>query len=180
RSATRDEELLRLHVLPHVTDVRLDDFALHHAEVVMANLSPKLSAGTRRHVAQVMSRLMNLAVYPGKWVKTTPIPRGWLPRPGDEKAKECLYPDEERALITCVDVSLLRRRAYGPTSSRGSPGQTSTWSTTASISTRTRRTSLARGTCVPTSSRLSRFGASTSAPTRRRLTASSSTTRAWA
>jgi|CZKU01.1.fsa_nt_gi integrase len=113
RSATRDEELLRLHVLPHVTDVRLDDFALHHAEVVMANLSPKLSAGTRRHVAQVMSRLMNLAVYPGKWVKTTPIPRGWLPRPGDEKAKECLYPDEERALITCVDVSLLRRMAYG-------------------------------------------------------------------
>src|ERR1700679_567337 len=80
RSATRDEELLRLHVLPHVADVRLDDFELHHAEGVMARLASKVAPGTRRHVAQVMSRLMNLAVYPGKWIKTTPVPRGWLPR----------------------------------------------------------------------------------------------------
>jgi integrase len=113
RSATRDEELLRLHVLPHVADVRLDDFQLHNAEIVMANLSGKLSPGTRRHVAQVMSRLMNLAVYPGKWIKASPIPRGWLPRAGDEKAKECLYPDEDRALLACGDIVLLRRMAYG-------------------------------------------------------------------
>jgi integrase len=99
--------------LPHVTDVRLDEFALHHAEVVMASLSSKLAPGTRRHVAQVMSRLMNLAVYPGKWIKSSPIPRGWLPRAGDEKAKECLYPDEDRALLECADVPLLRRLAYG-------------------------------------------------------------------
>jgi hypothetical protein len=31
RSAERDEELLRLYVLPHVRDVRLDEFDLHDA-----------------------------------------------------------------------------------------------------------------------------------------------------
>jgi len=122
-SADRDEELLRLYVLPHVRDIRLDEFTLEHAEYVMANLPEKyertgkpLSAGQRRHIAQTMSRLMNLAVYPGKHVKATPIPRGWLPKPGPDKAKECLYPDEERALLVCAGddgIPLLRRFAYG-------------------------------------------------------------------
>ncbi len=113
RSAERDEELLRLYILPHVEQVRLDEFTLADAECVMANVPAKLSPGTRRHIAQVMSRLMHLAVYPGKWIQVTPIPRGWLPKPGGDKAKECLYPDEDRALMACADVPLLRRLAYG-------------------------------------------------------------------
>ena len=113
RSAERDEELLRIYILPHVKEVRLDEFTLADAECVMANLPAKLSPGTRRHIAQVMSRLMHLAVYPGKWIQVTPIPRGWLPKPGGDKAKECLYPDEDRALMACADVPLLRRLAYG-------------------------------------------------------------------
>jgi integrase len=63
-----------------------------------------------------MSRLLHLAVYPGKWTKASPIPRGWLPKPGEDKAKECLYPDEDRALLACAGedgVPLLRRLAYG-------------------------------------------------------------------
>jgi integrase len=113
RSARRDEELLRLYVLDHVSDLQLDAFSLEDAEGVMAELPAKLSASTRRHVAQTMSRLMNLAVYPGKWIKASPIPRGWLPKPGADKAKECLYPDEDRALLACAQVPLLRRLAYG-------------------------------------------------------------------
>jgi integrase len=113
RSAARDEELLRLYVLPHVRDLPIATFTLEDAEEVMAKLPAKLAAGTRRHVAQTMSRLLNLAVYPGKWIKASPIPRGWLPKPGEDKAKECLYPDEDKALIRCADVPLLRRLAYG-------------------------------------------------------------------
>jgi integrase len=119
-SSDRDEELLRLYVLPHVRDVRVDEFTLNDAEFVMSNVSTDLAPRTRRHVAQVMSRLMNLAVYPGKWIKATPIPRGWLPRPGDDKAKECLYPDEDAKLMAGISVDpgkagvpLLRRLAYG-------------------------------------------------------------------
>ncbi|MGH7439083.1 MAG: hypothetical protein ACRENE_25625, partial [Polyangiaceae bacterium] len=49
RSAERDEQLLRLYILPHVKEVRLDEFRLADAEFVMANLPAKLSPGTRRH-----------------------------------------------------------------------------------------------------------------------------------
>lgn len=113
RSSPRDEELLRLYVLEHVGDLRLDTFTLEDAEGVMAALPAKLSTSTRRHVAQTMSRLFHLAVYPGKWIQVSPIPRGWLPRAPPDKAKEYLYPDEDRALLGCVGVPLLRRFAYG-------------------------------------------------------------------
>jgi integrase len=131
RSANRDEQLLRLYVLPHVHDVRLDEFDLHDAERVMANLPDTsarakrpLAAASRRHVAQVISRLLHLAVYPGKWRRASPIPKGWLPSLPPRKAKECLYPGEDALLLggTSVeqgkagplpDVPLLRRLAYG-------------------------------------------------------------------
>jgi len=131
RSSGRDEELLRLYVLPHVSDVRVDEFDLNDAEVVMASL-PEVNArtgralapATRRQVAQVMSRLMNLAVYPGKWRTGSPIPRGWLPSATSIKAKECLYPSEDALLMAGksvemgkerlrADVPMLRRLAYG-------------------------------------------------------------------
>jgi integrase len=104
---------------------------LEDAEVVMASLPEAshrtkrpLAPATRRQVAQVMSRLMNLAVYPGKWIKVSPIPRGWLPSLSPAKAKECLYPSEDALLLggksvevgkvgPLLDVPLLRRLAYG-------------------------------------------------------------------
>jgi integrase len=131
RSSSRDEELLRLYVLPHVRDVRLDEFDLHDAEIVMASLpevNPRtkraLAPATRRHVAQVISRVTHLAVYPGKWRPASPSPKGWLPSLPPRKAKECLYPNEDARLLTgrsmevgktgpLPDVPLLRRLAYG-------------------------------------------------------------------
>jgi integrase len=120
RTASRDAELLRLYILPVARDIRLPDFELAHAEAVMAMLPAALSSATRRHVAQVISRVLRLAVYPGKWIGNSPVPRGWLPRVGDPKAKECLFPDEDACLLTGrsvepgkSDVPLLRRFAYG-------------------------------------------------------------------
>jgi integrase len=127
KDSENDKELLRVYIEPHVGDVRLDEFTLEDAELVMSklpdvskNTGRPLSAATRRHVAQVMGRIMNLAVYPGRWRKESPIPRGWLPHPGPAKAKECLYPDEDAKLLCGKaaqtgkrDVPLLRRLAYG-------------------------------------------------------------------
>jgi integrase len=63
---------------------------------------------------------MNLAVYPGRHRKESPIPKGWLPKPGPGKAKECLYPDEDALLLVGKasedgksDVPLIRSVAYG-------------------------------------------------------------------
>jgi hypothetical protein len=50
RSSGRDEGLLRLYVLPHMSDVRVDEFDLHDAEVVMASL-PEINARTGRALA---------------------------------------------------------------------------------------------------------------------------------
>jgi hypothetical protein len=89
-------------VVDHVGGLHLDAaFTLDDAEAVMARLLSKLAPGTRRQVAQTMLRLLSLAVY-GKWIRTSPIPRGWLPKPGADKAKKCLYPDEDRALLGCT------------------------------------------------------------------------------
>jgi integrase len=120
RSADHDAQLLRVHVLPHVEGVRVHEFTLDDAERVMANIPPDRAAGTRRLIAHVMSRVMKLAVYPGKWRKDNPIPAGWLPKEGAAKAKECLYPDEDALLMRGVsveqgkpDVPVVRRLAYG-------------------------------------------------------------------
>jgi integrase len=121
RSSDRDEQLLRNYVVPQLPpDLRVDQFGLEHAEVVMANLPEHLAPGTRGLVAHTMARLMRLAVYPGKWRKDNPLPPGWLPRKGSQKAKECLYPDEDALLLGGVsrqpglpDVPVIRRLAYG-------------------------------------------------------------------
>ena len=75
------------------------------------------------------------------------------------KAKACLWPEEDAKLASCAEVDLTRRLAYGVLTREGmraselarSSGGTSTWSTDACASTRTRRTTRARGRSLPTS-----------------------------
>jgi integrase len=131
-SVERDEQNLRIYVLPHVKDVHVDQFTLDDAEFVMASI-PEVSARTkrplrpasRRHIAQVISRLMRLAVFPGRLRKDNPIPPRWLPMVDEALAKESLYPSEDALLLGgrlvngrhpkghLSEVPLLRRLAYG-------------------------------------------------------------------
>ena len=113
RSAERDEELLRLYVFPVLEDVPLSAVSLDHAEQVMARIPQGRADGTRRHVAQVLRRVLKLAVYPGRHIVASPIPTGWLPSAKSSKAMECLYPAEDRALLACTAIPLVRRLAYG-------------------------------------------------------------------
>lgn len=113
RSAETDRLRAEKHITPHIGDRRIDEVSLDDAEMVMANLPEGASAGTRRQVAQIIRKVLALAVYPCRYRADNPIPRAWLPRAKSTKAKECLYPDEDRALLACTDVPLLRRLAYG-------------------------------------------------------------------
>jgi len=79
----------------------------------MRALSSDLSAATRRHVAQLMTRLLSLAVFPLRLLKANPLPRGFLPKPGPTKALAWLYPDEDRSVLGCADVPLCWRVLYG-------------------------------------------------------------------
>jgi hypothetical protein len=107
-----DDKRLERHVYPHVKGIPLSAFQLDHAELVMRRLPPR-SQATRRHVAQLMHRVLAMAVFPLRILTSNPLPRGWLPKPGDEKAKQYLYPSEDAALLRCREVPLCYRILYG-------------------------------------------------------------------
>jgi integrase len=112
-SSHKDEQYLRRYVYPVIGHLPVAAVTLDHADEVMARVPRHLSAATRRHVAQALRRLLGLAAYPAKLRAANPLPRGWLPGLGAEKAKDALYPDEEAILLGCLDVPITSRLAYG-------------------------------------------------------------------
>jgi hypothetical protein len=108
-----DASRLRLYVYPHVGDVPVNAFTVAHANVVMSKL-PEMSKANRRHVAQVIGRLMHLAVYPGQLIAATPLPRLWIPKlPKEGPAKAVLWPREEARLLKHKATPLLFRIFVG-------------------------------------------------------------------
>lgn len=79
RSAYTDLCNLRKYVFPVVEDMAIEDVTLEHYEQVMREIPRKLRSATRRHVAQVMRRVMQLAEYPAKLVTRNPIPANAMP-----------------------------------------------------------------------------------------------------
>jgi integrase len=83
------------------------------AERAMANLPATAKASaTRRHYAQLIARVLALAVYPCKLLERSPLPRGFLPKVKATKSFQWLRPAEELALVTCPDVPFERRVLY--------------------------------------------------------------------
>lgn len=111
-----DAQWLRLYVYPHIGSEKVADLAgvhgLARAEYVMRQLPP-LAAASRRHVAQIMHRLFNIAVYPAKLIPANPLPRGFLPPVREQKAKTYLRPSEDLALMQCTAVPLVQRLLFG-------------------------------------------------------------------
>ena len=121
KTVSEDKRMLRMYVEPLLKDVPIADVTLSHADEVMRSLPVHLSSHARRQVAQVLRRVLALAVYPGRHRTTNPIPSGWLPKVRNAKALTCLYPAEDRKLLACVEVDesgspkvpLIRRLFFG-------------------------------------------------------------------
>ncbi len=113
QSVAADRGRLETYVYPVIGAVPLAEVSLDHAHRVMSELPPRLSPASRRHVAQVMARVLKLAAYPARLIPTSPIPAGFLPSPGKRKALTFLYPEEDRALLACEAVPLPHRVLYG-------------------------------------------------------------------
>ena len=112
RSAGKDAE--RLAVLCRtIGRVPVASFGLADAKLAMAALPKGLASATRRQYAQIIARLMALAVYPLELISVSPIPRGFLPRVTRTKATAWLYPAEDARLLACEAVPLGRRVLYG-------------------------------------------------------------------
>lgn len=111
----QDKNVSRLnkYVWPVIGDRLLTEVTLDHALDVLRRIPTKKSKDTRRHVAQLMTRVFNLAVYPCRLLPASPLPRGFLPKLGPRKARSYLYPDEDRKLLGCTKVPLAYRMLYG-------------------------------------------------------------------
>ncbi len=113
---TSDDDRFRLktHIYGRtLAEIPIASITIEHAEDVMRQIPPARSAATRRHVAQLLHRVLNLAVYPAKLITHNPLPRGFLPRVGDNKAKLHLYPEEDAKLLGCKSVPIVHRLLYG-------------------------------------------------------------------
>lgn len=110
-----DANILKNRINPIVGDVPLVAFTLEDADRVMRALPspPEISRAYRRAVAQVVHRVLSLAVYPAKIIKASPLPKGWLPKIGKPKAKSFLYPKEEAALLANRSVDVRYRMLVG-------------------------------------------------------------------
>lgn len=120
---TENARRLQRHVYPVVFRSRavgetpLTEFTLDVADHVLSQ--PSLPAGSVRHVAQVMHRLMKLAVYPARLLPQSPFPPGWLPPPNPPRERGYLYPREEALLMQHGEVPLVWRLFFGVSAREG-------------------------------------------------------------
>jgi integrase len=113
RSAEHDRGRLEMYVYPVIGNIPMDKLTLEHAQLVMRGVPAELASGTRRQVAQLIHRLCAMAAFPMCLRQTNPLPRGFLPKVGPDKAKGWIYPDEEAQLIGSSAVPLEWRMFYG-------------------------------------------------------------------
>ena len=95
-------------------DIPLDQFALDHAESAMRQLPKEAKRpATRRQYAQLIHRVLQLAVYPCRVIKVNPLPKGFMPKIGKPPGYSFLYPEEDSALLSHRDTPLPYRMLWG-------------------------------------------------------------------
>ena len=96
-----------------IGNVTIATFRLEDAERAMKALPSELSSASRRQYAQLISKVLRLAVYPCKLIERSPLPIGFLPTVRAQKITAYLYPDEDTKLMACEAVPRLHRLLYG-------------------------------------------------------------------
>ena len=114
RTAADDAQRLRRYAAI-VSEVPIASFTLDHAEAVMRALPEGLAPATRRQVAQAVTKVLHLAVYPLCLRAANPIPRGWLPavRRNLQRQQETPFPSEIDRFVSCPNVPHVVRLFVG-------------------------------------------------------------------
>jgi integrase len=115
KDSTEDARVCRMYLNPVIGPTHVPDVTLEDAERVMSRLPSDLAPRTRKKIAQCMRKVLSLAVYPGRYIASNPIPREWMPKipKSANKAKSYLRPSEDAKLLSCKRVDLLHRLTYG-------------------------------------------------------------------
>lgn len=95
-------------------DLPCDGFTVQHAETAMQHLpeSAKRPA-TRRQYAQLLHRVLGLAVYPCRYISSSPLPKGFMPKIGKPPGFTYVRPAEDEALMAREAVPLCWRVLFG-------------------------------------------------------------------
>jgi hypothetical protein len=125
RSVSDDVSRFTNYIYPLIGSVPIDELTLDQCEEVMRRLPASLQPATRRNVGQLMTRLLRLAVYPLRLISKTPIPTGFLPSAGKQKAFAYLYPDEDARLLACSQIPLDYRMLWAFLTREGCRGRRS-------------------------------------------------------
>ncbi len=95
-------------------EITLDRFELDHAESAMRQLPKEAKRpATRRQYAQLIFRVLQLAVYPCRVLTASPLPKGFMPKIGKPPAFSFLYPEEDAALLEHEPTPLPYRVLWG-------------------------------------------------------------------
>ena len=115
KSRQSDVGRLTKWILPDLGKVRLVDVRLDHAFEVMRKLPADMRPNTKRHVAQLMNRVLNLAVFPCRILKVNPLPRDFKPHKGTPRVTAVLHPAEDAKLLAAPadQVPLCFRMLFG-------------------------------------------------------------------
>ncbi len=100
------------YVFPIIGQVPVTELTRSKCSVVMQKLPARLSPSSRRHVAQIVARVLHLAEL-AAYLERSPLPKLWLPARSKKKAVPVLYPFEDQLLLACDKVPLARRVYYG-------------------------------------------------------------------
>ena len=93
--------------------IALRDFSVAHAKQGMAAIPDGRLPATRRHYAELISRVLGLAAWPCEIIARPPLPRGFLPRVGKRPAFDYLRPNEDVQLLACTAIPFNDRLLYG-------------------------------------------------------------------
>jgi integrase len=110
-SSDVDEQRLR-KLYPAIGTVPLTEFTLAHAKRAMKAIPEGRQPGTRRHYAQLISRVLRLAAWPCEIIAQSPLPRGFLPKPAKRPAFSSLRPAEDATLLACIQIPFAVRLLY--------------------------------------------------------------------
>ena len=112
RTADQDAWMLRRWVFPRLDRCRLP----HHVRRLRrcARRHPGDAIGLRRAPGCPSHRACLAARGPpGRVLKDCPVPRGFVPPILKQRARTYLFPEEDRRLLACPKIALIKRLLYG-------------------------------------------------------------------
>jgi hypothetical protein len=92
----------------------LNEFDIDAAQAAMAALpADAKTPATRRHYAQIIHKVLAMAVFPCRLIERHPLPKGFLPKVGKPPRYPYLFPREEAALMAHTETPIEWRVFFG-------------------------------------------------------------------